>query len=58
MGIMTITPFRGQADVNLCVAYISVTIMFFMVRKHIPYSPYKHPVFMRVSPFTVGNVAS
>ena len=34
MSIMTTAPFSGQADVNLGVAYISVVIMFFVVRKH------------------------
>jgi len=36
MGIMTTAPFRGQEDVNLGVAYISVVVMFFVVRKALP----------------------
>ena len=38
MTIMTTAPFRGQTDVNLGVAYISVVIIFFLVRKHCSYS--------------------
>jgi len=50
MSIMTTAPFRGQEDVNLGVAYISVVVMFFVVRKHCQYSPDKRSIFMRVPP--------
>ncbi len=50
MSIMTTAPFHGQADVDLGVAYISIVVMFFVVRKHFPYSLDKHPIFMRASP--------
>ena len=50
MSIMATTPFHGQADVNLGVAYISVVIIVFVVRRHYPYSSDKQAVFIRVSP--------
>lgn len=41
---MTTAPFRGQADVNLGVAYISVIIMFFMVRTNSSHTPDECPI--------------
>ena len=38
MSIMTTAPFRGQADIDLGVAYISIVVIFFMVHKNILYS--------------------